>query len=197
MSFRFHCSSGVLTYILATESLKIGSKIENLGNLNRELINVSNFKFGNTFNLGAMSNGTLINNLELYPQSGGILARAAGTFVQVIKKFDINYTQVKLRSGEQRLISNKCLGTLGIVSNIYNNQIKLVKAGQNRRLGRRPSVRGIAMNPVDHPHGGRTNGGTPPQTPWGFYTKGTPTRNEKKNSRFIIISRRKVKFKFK
>jgi len=186
-------NNGAISYIIASETLKIGSRIYNYNcSDNIQKINYS-FNFGNSFKLKTIPNGTLINTLELYPNNGGIFARSAGTWLQIMKRYSNNYIQIKMRSGEQRLIHHDCTATIGIVSNIYNNQIQLYKAGQNRLLGKKPIVRGIAMNPVDHPHGGRTNGGIPPKTPWGALTKGTPTRHNNKTKQFIIVSRRKKK----
>lgn len=172
-------SNGALSYIIATEKLKIGSIIYNT----KDLINI-----GNRISVKDVSSGTLLNNLELYPMNGSILGRSAGTWIQIIKQFDKNFTQVKLRSGEQRLIKNNCTAIIGITSNIYHNQKKLIKAGQNRLLGFKPKVRGIAMNPVDHPNGGRTNGGTVWKTPWGKLSKFRKTVF--KDNRFIIVKRR-------
>jgi len=185
-------TNGAISYVIATEKLQIGSRVFNYNCSDTKIMNNS-FTIGNSFKLKDMPVGSLINTLELYPGTGGVLARSAGTWLQIMKRYNKNYIQVKMRSGEQRLIHNDCVATMGIVSNIYSNQMQLRKAGQNRLLGKRPIVRGIAMNPVDHPHGGRTNGGTPPKTPWGALTKGTPTRHNNKTKQFIVVSRRKLK----
>ena len=120
------------------------------------------------------------------------MARSAGSYVQLVGK-DGGYAQVKLRSGELRLVPDKCLATIGAVSNPDHQNIVIGKAGRSRWLGIRPCVRGVAMNPVDHPHGGgegRTSGGRHPVTPWGKGTKGTKTRSNKKKNKLIIKSRR-------
>jgi len=199
--------NGILCYIIATEKMKIGMKIYNFfedkdnvktkqlslfpQNKNKIISMPMYFQVGNSFILDMLPSGILVNNLELYPKMGSTLNRAAGVWAQIIKKYDINYVQIKLKSGEHRLIHNQCRVVLGVVSNIYNNQNKLVKAGQSRLLGIKPHVRGRAMNPVDHPHGGRTNGGTIPKTPWGFLTKGRKTRHTVNTNSFIIIKRKK------
>jgi len=186
--------NGAISYIIATEKLKIGSLIFNYNNFDLTISPlVPNYNSGNCFKLKDIPSGSLISNIELYPGNGAIFARAAGTWLQIIKKVSLNYIQVKMRSGEQRLIHHDCSALIGITSNIYNNQKKLLKAGQSRLLGIRPKVRGIAMNPVDHPHGGRTNGGTPPKTPWGALTKGSLTRRKCKTDPFIIVNRNQFK----
>jgi len=184
--------NGILSYVIATEKMQIGAKIYNISNSNFK-ISTSFLKSGNSFLLNMLPSGMLINNIELYPRMGGVINRAGGVWSQIIKKYNDNYIQIKLKSGEHRLIHKDCRVTLGVVSNIYNNQYNLSKAGQSRLLGNRPVVRGRAMNPVDHPHGGRTNGGTAPKTPWGVLTKGKNTRNRIKGTQFIIINRKKNK----
>jgi large subunit ribosomal protein L2 len=144
-------------------------------------------KVGNSIPLKYLSVGTIINNIELYPFLGSQIARSAGTFAQVIKKFNDKYTQIKLRSGQHRLILSDCRVVFGINSNLDFNLNRLYKAGQSRWLGNRPIVRGRAMNPVDHPHGGRTNGGIFPRTPTGRLTKGVKTRKLSKTNKFIIV----------
>ena len=127
------------------------------------------------------------------PGAGGQLVRSAGTSAQIISKEETN-VQIKLVSGEIRLINKNSLATVGVLSNPDNKNIKLGKAGRNRYLGKRPKVRGVVMNPVDHPHGGgegRTSGGRHPVTPWGVSTKGKKTRSNKKTSVFIIKRRKK------
>lgn len=194
--------NGILSYIIATEKMQIGTKIYNFNSLsmvkpnstNKDdfILNSYQLKSGNSFILKMLPSGSLISNIELYPTMGSVFMRAAGVWAQIVKKYNNDYIQIKLKSGEHRLIHKDCRVTLGIVSNIYNNQNKLVKAGQTRLLGKRPIVRGRAMNPVDHPHGGRTNGGTAPKTPWGFLTKGKKTRNTLRTDKFIIINRKKA-----
>ena len=135
--------------------------------------------------------GTIIHNVEMKEGKGGQLARSAGTYVQLVGK-DGGYAQVKLRSGELRMIRGECLATIGAVSNPDHQNVVIGKAGRSRWLGIRPCVRGVAMNPVDHPHGGgegRTSGGRHPVTPWGKGTKGTKTRSRKKKNKLIIKNR--------
>nr|YP_010952447.1 ribosomal protein L2 [Ancyromonas sigmoides]WMQ52551.1 ribosomal protein L2 [Ancyromonas sigmoides] len=132
---------------------------------------------GNRTVLQNIPTGTLIHNVELYPAKGSCVARSAGTSCQVIRNDGSDKTLVKLPSGKTILLNSKCLATIGICSNVsYKNQF-LKKAGSARWLGVRPTVRGIAMNPVDHPHGGRTGGGRHPRTPWGKLTRGVKTRS--------------------
>jgi large subunit ribosomal protein L2 len=127
------------------------------------------------------------------PGKGGQIARSAGTYVQLVGR-DAGYAQLKLASGEMRRVRAECMATIGAVSNSDQQNIKLGKAGRNRWLGRRPTVRGVAMNPIDHPHGGgegRTSGGRHPVTPWGKPTKGKRTRNNKATDKYIIRRRKK------
>ena len=136
---------------------------------------------------------TTIHNIELKPGAGGQLARSAGTSAQIILKEDV-FVQIKQSSGEIRFINKNCLATIGVVSNPDNKNIKLGKAGRKRYLGFRPKVRGVDMNPVDHPHGGgegRTSGGRHPSTPLGKSTKGKITRNNKKTNVYILKRRKK------
>ena len=136
---------------------------------------------------------TIIHNIELKPGKGGQLSRSAGTYGQLIGK-DADYAQIKLSSGEIRIVRVECRATVGMVSNPDQKNIKLGKAGRKRWLGIRPVVRGVAMNPVDHPHGGgegRTSGGRHPVSPWGTPTKGFRTRNNKRTDSFIIRRRKK------
>lgn len=176
-------TNGVLSYIILTEGLKINNIVENLNGIE----DYNSIKIGNSVPLKYLSIGSIISNIELYPSLGSKIARAAGTFAQIIKKFDNKYFQIKLRSGQQRLILGDCRVIFGINSNIDYNLSNLYKAGQSRWLGRKPIVRGRAMNPIDHPHGGRTNGGIFPRTPSGRLTKGVKTRNVKMKNKFIII----------
>ena len=129
------------------------------------------------------------------PGKGGQMARAAGTYAQIIGK-DQGYAQLRLISGELRMVRAECMATIGAVSNPDQQNIKLGKAGRKRWLGKRPSVRGVAMNPIDHPHGGgegRTSGGRHPVSPWGKPTKGKRTRSNKKTDRLIMRRRRSKK----
>ncbi|MGB2151913.1 MAG: 50S ribosomal protein L2, partial [Parvibaculales bacterium] len=132
-----------------------------------------------------------IHNIELKPGKGAQIARSAGTFAQLVGR-DAGYAIIRLTSGEQRLVLGTCMATIGAVSNPDQSNIKLAKAGRSRWLGKRPSVRGVAMNPVDHPHGGgegKTSGGRHPVTPWGKPTKGRRTRSNKATDKYILRSR--------
>ena len=174
-----------LRYIIAPQRLTLGDKIISS--------NKADIKPGNCMPLSSVPVGTIIHNIELKPGKGGQLARSAGSYVQLIGK-DLSYSILRLTSGEVRLVLSSCLCTIGAVSNPDNQNINLGKAGRNRWLGKRPNVRGVAMNPVDHPHGGgegRTSGGRHPVTPWGKPTKGYRTRNNKRTDK-LIIRRRKA-----
>ncbi|MBT7667064.1 MAG: 50S ribosomal protein L2, partial [Rhodospirillaceae bacterium] len=162
-----------LSYILAPQRLAAGDTV-----VAGDRVDV---KPGNAMPLSAMPIGTIIHNVEMKQGKGGQLARSAGTYVQLVGR-DQGYAILRLTSGEQRLVRSECMATVGAVSNPDNSNIKLAKAGRNRWLGKRPSVRGVAMNPVDHPHcggEGRTSGGRHPVTPWGKPTKGKRTRSTK------------------
>ena len=176
---------GEYRYILAPQKLSIGDKIISSKN--------ADIKDGNSLPLNNIPLGTNIHSVELKPGAGGQLARSAGSSVQIVSKEDV-FVQLKLNSGEIRLVNNKCLATIGVLSNPDNKNTKLGKAGRKRYLGFRPKVRGVVMNPVDHPHGGgegRTSGGRHPVTPWGKSTKGKKTRNNKKTNVFILKKRKK------
>lgn len=177
---------GEKAYIIAPQRLKEGDKI-----ISSERADV---KIGNAMKLKNMPVGTIIHNIEMKVGKGAQLARSAGTYAQVVGR-DAGYAQIKLASGELRLIPGDCLATVGAVSNPDHMNQSLGKAGRNRWKGRKPSVRGVAMNPIDHPHGGgegRTSGGRHPVTPWGKPTKGAKTRKNKTTTR-LIIRRRKNK----
>ena len=172
-------------YIIAPQRLSVGDKIISS--------NKADIKPGNCMPLSSVPVGTIIHNIELKPGKGGQLARSAGSYVQLIGK-DQGYAQLRMNSGEIRIIRAECMATIGAVSNPDKANIKLGKAGRKRWLGKRPAVRGVAMNPVDHPHGGgegRTSGGRHPVTPWGKPTKGKRTRNNKKTDRLIIRRRKR------
>ena len=176
-----------LSYILAPQRLAPGDSV-----VAGERVDV---KPGNAMPLSSMPIGTIIHNVEMKAGKGGQIARSAGTYVQLVGR-DQGYAILRLTSGEQRLVRAECMATVGAVSNPDNSNIKLAKAGRNRWLGKRPSVRGVAMNPVDHPHGGgegRTSGGRHPVTPWGKPTKGKRTRSVKKPSSKYILRRRRTK----
>jgi large subunit ribosomal protein L2 len=148
---------------------------------------------GNAMLLKNIPVGTIIHNVELKPGRGGQMARSAGSYIQLVGR-DTGYAQLKMPSGEVRAARLDCMASIGAVSNPDHGNISLGKAGRTRWMGVRPSVRGVAMNPVDHPHGGgegRTSGGRHPVTPWGKGTKGNKTRNNKATDRFILRSRKK------
>mgnify|MGYP003950906703 FL=1 len=179
--------NGDLSYILAPQRLAAGDSV-----IAGDRVDV---KPGNAMPLASMPIGTIIHNVEMKPGKGGQIARSAGAYVQLVGR-DQGYAILRLTSGEQRLVQAECMATVGAVSNPDNSNIKLAKAGRNRWLGKRPSVRGVAMNPVDHPHGGgegRTSGGRHPVTPWGKPTKGKRTRSTKKPSSKLILRRRRSK----
>lgn len=166
--------------ILAPEGLNINQYIESSPK--------AELKIGNALPLMNIPIGSLIHNISLIPSSKGKLIRSAGTSAQLIQKLNNKYAKIRLSSGEFKLILLSCYATLGIVSNLNHKKIKLGKAGRSRWLNRRPIVRGVAKNPVDHPHGGgegKTSGGRPSVTPKGKITKGKPTR--KKNKKKLII----------
>ena len=174
-----------VSYIICPQKLSVGDTIVSAES--------ADIKPGNCLSLKNIPVGTLIHNLELKPGKGGQMIRSAGTFGQLASK-DSDYAQVKLSSGEIRAVRIECKATIGMVSNPDQKNIKLGKAGRKRWLGVRPSVRGVAMNPVDHPHGGgegRTSGGRNPVSPWGLSAKGKRTRNNKRTDRFILKSRHK------
>ena len=177
-------SDGIFSYIIAPEGLKVGDKISS----SRKLLDI---KPGNAMPLMVIPIGTTIHNIESKPGAGAKVARSAGTFAQLAGKDD-GYAIVRLQSGETRMFLLDCLATVGTVSNPDNKNQKLGKAGRSRWLGRRPSVRGESMNPVDHPHGGRTRGGRIPVSPTGVCARGGRTRKKSKSSnKFIIKSRHK------
>lgn len=180
---------GEKAYILAPQRLKAGDKV-----VSSEKADI---KPGNAMPLKSMPVGTIVHNVELKVGKGGQLVRSAGCYAQVVGK-DSGYAQLKLSSGELRIVREECLATVGAVSNPDNQNVSLGKAGRARWLGARPVARGVAMNPVDHPHGGgegRTSGGRHPVTPWGKPTKGAKTRSNKKTDRFIMRSRHENKKK--
>ena len=177
-------TDGELAYILAPQRLAVGDTVVSA--------NHADIKPGNAMPLKNMPVGTIVHNIELQPGKGGQLARSAGCYAQLIGK-DAGYAQIRLNSGELRLVRAECFASIGAVSNPDNQNRVLSKAGRARWLGIRPSVRGIAMNPVDHPHGGRTNGGRQPVSPWGWKTKGKKTRNNKRTNGLIVRSRHAVK----
>jgi large subunit ribosomal protein L2 len=175
---------GELAYILAPQRLREGDKV-----VSGERVDV---KPGNAMPMRNIPIGTIIHNVEMKPGKGGQLARAAGTYAQLVGR-DAGYALLRLSSGEVRMVRAECMATIGAVSNPDKQNISIGKAGRNRWLGWRPSVRGVAMNPIDHPHGGgegRTSGGRHPVTPWGKGTKGTKTRKNKATDRYIVRRRK-------
>ncbi|CAA2104787.1 MULTISPECIES: 50S ribosomal protein L2 [Methylobacterium] len=174
---------GVQSYILAPQRLSPGDKV-----IAAEQVDI---KPGNAGPVGNMPVGTIVHNVELKIGKGGAIARSAGNYAQIVGR-DQGYVTLRLNSGEQRLVHGNCFASVGAVSNPDHMNISLGKAGRNRWLGKRPHVRGVAMNPVDHPHGGgegRTSGGRNPVTPWGVPTKGKKTRSNKRTDVFILASR--------
>lgn len=167
--------TGSLNYILGTDGLKEGDILEFTRNKDIPIKN------GNTMPLSKIPLGSKIHNIETHPYKGGSLIRAAGTFAKLIKKDETSVT-IRLRSKKEITLSPQCMGTIGIVSKVDHKNIKKGKAGQSRYLGIRPTVRGVAMNPIDHPHGGgegKTSGGRVSVTPWSRPTKGYKTKKKK------------------
>ena len=173
-------TDGTKSYILAPKDLKAGDEV--ISGEKKEI------RIGNCMPMSDIPVGIDIHNIELKIGSGAQLARSAGSSTQIVGKSD-GYVAIKLPSGEQREVREECRATIGVLSNIDKKNQKLGKAGRKRWLGVRPSVRGVAMNPIDHPHGGgegKTSGGRDPVTPWGKPTKGKKTRNNKRTDKFII-----------
>jgi len=176
---------GELSYILAPQRVQVGDTV-----ISGNRVDI---RPGNALPIANIPVGTIVHNVEMKVGGGGQIARSAGTYVQIVGK-DQGYAQLRLASGEVRLVRAECMATIGAVSNPDQANKKIGKAGRNRWLGKRPSVRGVAMNPVDHPHGGgegRTSGGRHPVTPWGKSTKGKKTRSNKKTDRLIVRRRKK------
>ena len=176
-------NDGEQAYILAPQRLAEGDTVV--------AAEKTDVKPGNAMLLSQMPVGTICHNVEMKPGKGGQIARSAGTYVQVVGR-DRGLVIVRLNSGEQRYIRGDCMGTVGAVSNPDNQNQNFAKAGRSRWMGKRPLTRGVAKNPVDHPHGGgegRTSGGRHPVTPWGKPTKGARTRHNKATDKFIIRSR--------
>jgi large subunit ribosomal protein L2 len=178
---------GELSYIVAPQRLAVGDSI-----VAGEKVDV---KPGNAMLLKSIPVGTIIHNVEMKPLKGAQIARSAGCYVQLVGR-DTCYAQIRLSSGELRMVPDNCIATIGAVSNPDNMNENSGKAGRSRWLGIRPSVRGVAMNPVDHPHGGgegRTSGGRHPVTPWGKKTRGPKTRSNTTTDRLIIRRRHEKK----
>ncbi|MEX2204688.1 MAG: 50S ribosomal protein L2 [Myxococcota bacterium] len=178
-----HYADGEKRYVVAPQGMNVGDRV-----MTSERAEI---KPGNTLPLRAIPTGSLVHNIELKPGKGGQLVRSAGMGAQLMA-CDANYAQLKLPSGETRMVLATCLATIGQVGNAEHENVAVGKAGRSRWLGIRPNVRGVAMNPVDHPHGGgegRTSGGRHPVSPWGQPTKGHKTRNNRRTDRFIIRRR--------
>jgi len=179
-------ADGELAYILAPQRLKVGDTV-----ISGSRVDV---KPGNAMPMKNMPVGTIIHNVEMKPGKGGQMARAGGTYAQLVGR-DAGYALLRLASGEVRMVRSECMATVGAVSNPDQQNIVIAKAGRARWLGRKPHVRGVAMNPIDHPHGGgegRTSGGRHPVTPWGKPTKGKKTRANKATDG-LIVRRRNAK----
>ncbi|MAF76582.1 MAG: 50S ribosomal protein L2 [Halobacteriovoraceae bacterium] len=177
-------ADGFKTYILAPHGLKVGDTVISSAD--------ADIKVGNSKKLKDIPVGTLVHNVELYPGAGGQLARSAGAYVQVMAKEGVEIL-LRMPSGELRKVRQDCRATIGQVGNLDHEKRNLGKAGTSRKLGIRPSVRGVAMNPIDHPHGGgegRTSGGRHPVSPWGTPTKGYKTRKNKRTNRYIVRRRK-------
>ena len=180
-----HYDDGEKRYILSPLDISVGTNIVSGDKVP--------LKIGNALLLSNIPTGLFVHNVELIPGKGGQMVRTAGAYAQVMAH-DNGYTTLKLPSGEVRLVSDQCMATIGQVGNRAFEQIVSGKAGRSRWLGRRPKVRGVVMNPVDHPHGGgegKTSGGRHPVSPWGKPTKGYKTRKKNKKSNSMIIKRRK------
>jgi large subunit ribosomal protein L2 len=178
-------ADGEKRYILAPIGLNVGQTV--LSGANAEIVP------GNAMPLKNMPLGTNIHNIELIPGAGGKIVRSAGAVAQLMAR-EGEFCQVKLPSGEVRMVNKECMATIGQVGNLDHENVEIGKAGRTRYLGWRPHVRGTAKNPVDHPHGGgegRTKGGRHPVSPWGWCTKGMKTRNKARTDRFIVKDRRK------
>jgi large subunit ribosomal protein L2 len=177
---------GELSYIIAPQRLEVGDTVITSA--------TADIKPGNTLPLKSIPVGTIIHNIELKPQKGAQMVRSAGTYAQLVGR-DAGYAQIKLASGELRMVLDNCLATIGAVSNPDKMNEVSSKAGRTRNRGVRPTVRGVVMNPVDHPHGGgegKSSGGRHPVTPWGKKTRGPKTRSNKATDR-LIIRRRNAK----
>ena len=179
-----HYVDGEKRYILSPVGLSVGDRIQ--AGPEAEI------RVGNALPLAIIPMGTMVHNVELRPGRGGKLGRSAGTEIQIMAK-EGDYAQLRLPSSEMRLVPLSCYATIGQVGNVEHENIVLGKAGRSRWLGKRPKVRGVAMNPIDHPHGGgegRSSGGGHPKTPWGKPTKGYKTRKQKRESDRLIVRRR-------
>jgi len=179
-------ADGEKRYIISPEGLKVGDSI-----LASETADI---KVGNALPLRAIPVGSVVHCVEMKPGKGAQLARSAGASVQIVSREETGYIQLRLRSGEIRRVAQNCLATIGVVGNADHANIEIGKAGRNRWKGLRPTVRGVVMNPIDHPHGGgegRTSGGRHPVTPWGQPTKGYRTRKNKRTNNMRVQRRKK------
>jgi large subunit ribosomal protein L2 len=177
-------TDGTLSYILAPQRLAVGDSIVSGTK--------ADVKPGNAMQLASLPIGTIVHNIELKAGGGGKIARSAGAYAQLVGR-DAGWAILRLNSGETRRVRAECMATVGAVSNPDHMNTVVGKAGRTRWLGRRPTVRSIAMNPVDHPNGGRTKGGKHWATPWGKPTKGFKTRKNKTTTKYIVRSRQKAK----
>ncbi len=178
-------ADGARTYILAPHGLQVGQSVVSSSD--------ADIVVGNCLPLKSIPLGTQVHNIELKPGKGGQMVRSAGGAAQLLAK-EGSYAQLRLPSGEVRMVHLECRATIGQVGNLDHENVKLGKAGRARYLGRRPHVRGVVMNPVDHPHGGgegKTSGGRHPVTPWGVPTKGKKTRNNPRTDRYIVRRRKR------
>ncbi len=178
-----HYIDGEKRYILCPDGINVGDKI-----ISSEKADITP---GNALSLKNIPVGTIIHNIEMKPGKGGQMVRSAGASAQLLGK-DKGMVSIKVPSGEIRMVSETCMATIGVVGNMEHNRVNLGKAGKSRWLGVRPTVRGVVMNPVDHPHGGgegRTSGGRHPVSPWGVPTKGKRTRKNKRSNKMIIRGR--------
>jgi large subunit ribosomal protein L2 len=180
-----HYRDGEKRYIIAPIGLQVGDQL--MSGPEAEI------RVGNAMTLDRVPLGSLVHNIEMKPGKGGQLARGAGTYAQLVAK-DGNFAQLKLPSGEVRMLRRECQATIGQVGNVDHENVSIGKAGRKRWMGRRPHVRGVVMNPVDHPMGGgegRSSGGRHPCSPWGKPAKGGNTRRSKKSDAYIVTSRKK------
>jgi large subunit ribosomal protein L2 len=178
-------ADGERCYILAPHGLQVGQSVVSSSD--------ADIVVGNCLPLKNIPLGTQVHNIELKPGKGGQMVRSAGGAAQLLAK-EGSYAQLRLPSGEVRMVHMQCRATIGQVGNLDHENVKLGKAGRSRYLGRRPHVRGVVMNPVDHPHGGgegKTSGGRHPVTPWGVPTKGKKTRNNPRTDRYIVRRRKR------
>lgn len=177
-------TDGELAYIIAPQRVKAGDKV--VSGIRADILP------GNAMQIKNIPVGTLVHNVELHPGKGGQMARSAGTFVQIVGR-DAGMTQIKMSSGELRVVRGECMATVGSVSNTDHSNVQIGKAGRNRWLGWKPVNRGVVMNPIDHPHGGgegKSSGGRNPVTPWGKPTKGMKTRKNKATDKYILRRRK-------